>query len=301
MIDMFLSKLFKCQSLTEAEVKILCEKGIEELVKEPNIISLKSPITICGDIHGQFYDLMELFKVGGLPPNTNYLFMGDFVDRGFHSVETISLMVALRLRYPNRVTILRGNHESRQITQVYGFYDECMRKYGNSTVWKLFTDLFDYLPLSAIIDNSYFCCHGGLSPTIQTLDEIRQIDRKMEVPHEGGMCDLLWSDPDERIGWAPSPRGAGYMFGRDITSKFNKTNQTSMICRAHQLAMDGYSFNHNKECVTVFSAPNYCYRCGNMATFMEMDDSGDYVFKQFNPGPETEEKDTIKNIPDYFI
>lgn len=301
MIDQFLEKLYRCEYLTETELSHLCEKGIEILSKEENIVSLKSPITICGDIHGQFYDLMELFKVGGIPPDTNYLFMGDFVDRGFHSVETFSLLLCLRIKYPKKVTILRGNHESRQITQVYGFFDECMRKYGTNNVWRMFTDLFDYLPLSAMINDSYFCCHGGLSPSIETLDQLQKINRKIEVPHEGGMCDLLWSDPDERIGWGISPRGAGYTFGQDITIKFNKINKLSMICRAHQLAMNGYNFNHNEECVTVFSAPNYCYRCGNMATLMEMDDSGTYTFKQFLPAPETEEKENMTKIPDYFI
>nr|XP_057929123.1 serine/threonine-protein phosphatase 2A catalytic subunit beta isoform-like [Doryrhamphus excisus] len=301
MIDSFLEKLFKCEYLSESEIEALCKKGTEVLSKEPNIVSLKSPITICGDIHGQFYDLMELFKVGGMPPDTNDLFMGDFVDRGYHSVETFSLMLCLRIKYPKKITILRGNHESRQITQVYGFFDECTRKYGTSNVWRLFTDLFDYLPLAALINNTHFCCHGGLSPAIETLNQLHELDRKLEVPHEGGMCDLLWSDPDERPGWGTSPRGAGFTFGRDITMKFNKTNNLTMLCRAHQLAMNGYSFNHNEECVTVFSAPNYCYRCGNMATLMEMDDTGNYIFKQFLPAPETEEKENITKIPDYFV
>lgn len=135
------------------------------------------PVTVCGDIHGQFHDLMELFKIGGKPPDTNYLFMGDYVDRGYYSVETVTLLLALKVRFKERLTILRGNHESRQITQVYGFYDECLRKYGNANVWKYLTDLFDYLPLTAVVADQVFCLHGGLSPTLETLDDVRKLDR----------------------------------------------------------------------------------------------------------------------------
>ena len=180
---------------------------------------------------------MELFKIGGKSPDTNYLFMGDYVDRGYYSVETVTLLVALKVRYKERITILRGNHESRQITQVYGFYDECLRKYGNANVWKYLTDLFDYLPLTAVVENKIFCLHGGLSPSLETLDQIKALDRVMEVPHEGPMCDLLWSDPDDRQGWGISPRGAGYTFGQDISEKFIQDNGLATIARAHQLVM----------------------------------------------------------------
>jgi serine/threonine-protein phosphatase 2A catalytic subunit len=132
---------------------ILIFQAKEIFQKESNVQAVKAPVTVCGDIHGQFYDLMELFKIGGKAPETNYLFMGDYVDRGYYSVETVTLLVGLKVRYPTRIYMTRGNHESRQITQVYGFYDECMRKYGNANVWKYFTDLFDYLPLTAIVDS----------------------------------------------------------------------------------------------------------------------------------------------------
>ena len=178
---------------------------------------------------------------------------GDYVDRGYYSVETVTLLVALKIRYPQRITILRGNHESRQITQVYGFYDECLRKYGNANVWKFFTDLFDYLPLTALIDNQIFCLHGGLSPSIDTLDNIRALDRIQEVPHEGPMCDLLWSDPDDRCGWGISPRGAGYTFGQDISEAFNHNNGLTLIARAHQLVMEGYNWSQDRNVVTIFS------------------------------------------------
>ncbi len=223
------------------------------------------------------HDLSELFRIGGNSPDTNYLFMGDYVDRGYYSVETVTLLVALKVRYRDRITILRGNHESRQITQVYGFYDECLRKYGNANVWKYFTDLFDYLPLTALIEDQIFCLHGGLSPSIDTLDHIRSIDRIQEVPHEGPMCDLLWSDPDDRCGWGISPRGAGYTFGQDISEAFNHNNGLTLVSRAHQLVMDGFNWSQERNVVTVFSAPNYCYRCGNQAAIMEIDENLKYT------------------------
>lgn len=194
--------------------------------------------------------LIPSFPSTSLTPS---LIPGDYVDRGYFSVETVTLLVALKIRYPQRITILRGNHESRQITQVYGFYDECLRKYGNANVWKYFTDLFDYLPLTALIDNQIFCLHGGLSPSIDTLDNIRSLDRIQEVPHEGPMCDLLWSDPDDRCGWGISPRGAGYTFGQDISEAFNHNNGLTLVARAHQLVMEGYNWSQDRNVVTIFS------------------------------------------------
>jgi len=268
-------------------------------------------VTVCGDIHGQYYDLVELFKIGGECPDSNYLFMGDYVDRGYYSLETVTLLVCLKVRYKDRITILRGNHESRQITQVYGFYDECLRKYGNANVWKNFTDTFDYLPMTAVVANQIFCLHGGLSPSIDTLDHARALDRIQEVPHEGPMCDLVWSDPDDRCGWGISPRGAGYTFGQDITEHFCHMNDLSFISRAHQLVMEGYQWQHERTVVTIFSAPNYCYRCGNQAAIMEVDDRVETAskeqiadcikFSQFDPAPRDENWHKSTRTPDYFL
>jgi serine/threonine-protein phosphatase 2A catalytic subunit len=169
-IDKMIENLKGCNPLPEDQVRELCAHAKEVLVKEANVVSVRTPVTICGDIHGQFFDLKELFKIGGELPDNNYLFMGDYVDRGYYSVETVTLLVCMKVRYPSRITILRGNHESKQITQVYGFYDECLRKYGNAHVWQYFTGLFDYLPLCAVVENNIFCLHGGLSPSIDTLD-----------------------------------------------------------------------------------------------------------------------------------
>jgi serine/threonine-protein phosphatase 2A catalytic subunit len=300
-LDRQLSNLYNCKILSEAEVKSLCEKAKEILMKEDNVQPVSCPVTICGDIHGQFHDLLELFQIGGRCPFTNYLFMGDYVDRGYFSVETLSLLICLKVRYPTRIFLTRGNHESRQVTQVYGFYDECFKKYGSANDWKYFTELFDFLPLTALVENKFFCLHGGLSPNIATLDEVRGLNRKQEVPHEGAMCDLLWSDPEEREGWAPSPRGAGYIFGHDISSKFLHTNNITNICRAHQLVLQGYNWSHEKNVCTIFSAPNYCYRCGNQAAIMEVDENLNTNLQQFDPAPRRGEPHITKRTPDYFL
>ena len=302
-LDRQIEQLKRCEYIKEAEVKALCAKAREILVEESNVQRVDAPVTICGDIHGQFYDLKELFKVGGSVPDTNYLFMGDFVDRGFYSVETFLLLLALKVRYPDRITLIRGNHESRQITQVYGFYDECLRKYGSANVWKCCTDVFDYFSLSAIIEGTVFCVHGGLSPSITTLDQIRIIDRRQEVPHEGAMCDLMWSDPEDIDGWGLSPRGAGYLFGGEIVAKFNETNRLTLIARAHQLVMEGHkSMFDGDSLVTVWSAPNYCYRCGNVAAILELDEALNRQFKIFQAAAEGSRGVPVKTpVPDYFL
>jgi len=247
-----------------------------------------TPVTICGDLHGQFWDLLELLRKGGFVPETSYIFMGDFVDRGHHSLETFSLLMALKARYPDRVTLLRGNHESRQITQVYGFYDECHRKYGSAQAWKACCSVFDYLPLSALVDDSVLCVHGGLSPDLRTLDQIRTLSRAQEVPHEGAFCDLMWSDPDDVNSWAVSPRGAGWLFGAAVTAEFSHINDFTLIARAHQLVQEGYKFMFDQDLVTVWSAPNYCYRCGNLASMLNVKEGGQLGFTVFAEAPENE-------------
>jgi len=254
------------------------------------------PLQICGDIHGQFYDLLELFKVGGEIPDTNYLFLGDYVDRGHYSVETFLLLLCYKVRYPDRITLIRGNHESRQITQVYGFYDECLRKYGSVNVWRYCTDVFDYFSLAALVDDRVFAVHGGLSPQITTLDQIRVLDRRQEVPHEGPMCDLLWSDPEELDGWGLSPRGAGYLFGDEVTKKFNRVNGLNLVARAHQLVMEGYKLMFDEQLVTVWSAPNYCYRCGNVASILELDENLVRSFKIFEAAPQESRNTPSKKL-----
>ena len=298
-------------------------------MKESNVVHIAAPVTVVGDIHGQFFDMIEIFKIGGFCPDTNYLFLGelaanmltcsverllccgasstlfqtwtskagantdyclgDYVDRGLFSVETISLLVCLKLRYPSRVHLIRGNHESRGVTQSYGFYTECNRKYGNANVWHYFTDMFDFLTLSVVINNQIFCVHGGLSPSIHSIDQIKIIDRFREIPHEGPMADLVWSDPDsERDEFSLSPRGAGYTFGAQVVKKFLDVNKMTHILRAHQLCQEGYQVLYDDRLSTVWSAPNYCYRCGNMASVLEVSDQGERFFNVFDAAPEND-------------
>lgn len=299
--DKWLDQLYDCKHLTEDQVASLCRTAREILIEEANLQPVSCPVTVSGDIHGQFYDLMELFRIGGKPPFTSYAFMGDYVDRGYYSLECISILVVLKVRYREKIYITRGNHESRQITQVYGFYDECLRKYGTCNVWKYYTDLFDFFPLAVIVENQIFCLHGGLSPQIDTLDHIMGLDRVQEVPHEGPICDLLWSDPGESVGWGTSSRGAGYTFGQDISDQFNHANDLALISRAHQLVMEGYNWCHNKSVVTIFSAPNYCYRCGNQAAIMELDEHLESIFLQFDPAPKERVQLAKQLVPDYFL
>lgn len=301
-LDSWVDQLRKCKFLPEPDLKRLCEivKGL--LLEESNVQPVSSPVTVCGDIHGQFYDLLELFRTGGDIPETNYVFMGDFVDRGYYSLETFTLLLALKARYPNKITLLRGNHECRQITQVYGFYDECQQKYGNPNAWKYCTQVFDYLTLAALIDGRILCVHGGLSPDLKTLDQIRTIPRNQEIPHEGAFCDLMWSDPEDIENFQVGPRGAGWLFGSRVTTEFCRINKLELICRAHQLVQEGYKYMFpDKNLVTVWSAPNYCYRCGNVASILELDANLNRQFKIFNAVPDSERVIPPRTSMPYFL
>jgi len=287
-------------------LKAACHRLKSILVDENNVQPVLLPVVICGDIHGQFFDLLELFNIGGKIPEKNYVFLGDFVDRGYNSVETFELLLLLKIRYPACITLLRGNHESRQITQVYGFYDECLRKYGNSNPWKYCTEIFDYLTLSAIVENSIFCVHGGISPDIKLLDQIRTINRVQEIPHDGPFGDLVWSDPDDIDAWAVSPRGAGWLFGERPTRHFNQLNGLDLVARAHQLVQEGYRYmfpsaSESGLLVTVWSAPNYCYRCGNVASILDVDEDEVRNFKMFKEVPSSAKALPPRQVVPYFL
>ncbi|KAF7081543.1 hypothetical protein CFC21_085476 [Triticum aestivum] len=259
--------------LSEAEIRHLCVTAKGIFLSQPNLLELEAPINVCGDIHGQFSDLLRLFDYGGLPPTANYLFLGDYVDRGKQSIETICLLLAYKIKFPDNFFLLRGNHECASINRIYGFYDECKRRFS-VRLWKLFTDCFNCLPVAALIDEKILCMHGGLSPDLDSLDRIAEIQRPVDVPDQGLLCDLLWSDPDrESPGWGENDRGVSFTFGADKVAEFLNKHDLDLICRAHQVVEDGYEFFADRQLVTIFSAPNYCGEFNNAGALMNVDAS----------------------------
>ena len=302
MEDKWLEDLKELKCLPKKDLKLLCEKAKEIFIEESNVQNVSAPVIICGDIHGQIYDLLELFKKGGDIPSSRYIFMGDYVDRGYNGVEVLELLLALKIKYPEHITLLRGNHESRQICFAYGFYEEITRKYGNANAWEYFTDLFDYLPLAALVEGKLFCVHGGLSPFISTVDQIRLINRKMEIPREGVFCDLMWSDPDDIETWLMSCRGAGWIYGWKVVDEFTHINGLELICRAHQLVMEGFKYwFEKKNLCTVWSAPNYCYRCGNKASILKISSDLSRTIDYFDFSAKSTTSTPPKSLVPYFL
>ena len=258
--------------LSEAEIKFLISKSKKILMSQPIFLELESPITVCGDIHGQYPDLLKLFELGGFPPNTNYIFMGDYVDRGKQSIECICLLLAYKIKYDENFFILRGNHECGSINRIYGFFDECKRRY-NVKLWKLFVDLFNCLPIAASIDDKIFIVHGGSSPELKTVDQLQKVMRPTDIPEDGLLCDILWSDPDENAsGFGENDRGVSCTFNETVLKNFLAKNDLDLLCRAHQVVEDGYEFFGNRQLVTVFSAPNYCGEFDNSGAIMDVDE-----------------------------
>ena len=263
----------KTVDLKEEEIKYLIDKSMIIFKEQKMLIELEAPLRVCGDIHGQYYDLLRIFEHCGFPGEFNYLFLGDYVDRGKQSLETICLLLAYKIKYPSKVHLLRGNHESSVTNRIYGFYDECKRRY-NVRLWRNFTELFNYLPVAALIDEKILCMHGGLSPDLRNFSSISEISRPTEIPDSGLLCDLLWSDPDKEVlDFDENDRGVSVVFGEKIVQEFNRKNDLDLIIRAHQVVDDGYEFFAQRQLITIFSAPNYCGEFDNSAGIMIIDDA----------------------------
>ena len=290
-IDQFISDVLEHKDLDESDMICVLRMVQEILFEEGTILNLPKPITICGDIHGQFYDLLRLFEVGGDPATTRYLFLGDYVDRGYYSLETFALMVGYKIKYRDTFFMLRGNHESRGINTLYGFYDEIVSRYGHSGLWRMCNETMDMLPMAALVDNRVYCVHGGLSPDIRMVEELAGLERRSEIPQTGPISDLCWSDPEEITGWGRNTRGAGWLFGKRPTQEFLHNNGLNMLVRAHQLMNDGYHYHFGGDyCVTVWSAPNYMYRAGNLASVMKLGEGNQREFKTFEAVPADQRK-----------
>ncbi|KAI5958488.1 hypothetical protein CANMA_004214 [Candida margitis] len=258
------------------EIRYILGKSRQIFLEQPNLLRLSPPVKVVGDIHGQFHDLIRIFNCCGYPPYSNYLFMGDYVDRGEKSLETILLLLCYKIKYPENFFMLRGNHESANITKIYGFYDECKRRLKSPRMWKTFIDVFNTLPVAAIINDKIFCVHGGLSPELNDLSQIEDIKRPTDVPDKGLLADLLWSDPDPSIknfsltNWPKNDRGVSYCFGKKHVDYFCSKFKLDLIVRGHMVVEDGYEFFNKRKLVTVFSAPNYCGEFNNFGAIMSV-------------------------------
>ena len=262
-----IDNLYKGISPTSIEIEEIINTVLPIFNLEPNVLRLDMSIYICGDSHGQLYDIIHLFELYGEPNKSNYIFLGDYVDRGYYSVELICLLLCYKIKYPLNIYLLRGNHETNSVNSEYGFLDEINAKYLNSNLFELFNNLFKYLPISAIIDSRIFCVHGGISPQLQFISQIDELDRKVEPDYESLLSHLLWSDPFEVDEWKRSSRRSGYLFNENHCKEFLNNNNLKMIVRSHEM-VDGYKLMFNNLLATVWCAPNYCYLCGNLGSVL---------------------------------
>jgi serine/threonine-protein phosphatase PP1 catalytic subunit len=299
--EYYTSKSSEEQRIPEGLIVQILVKARAILASEPILVEVESPVYVCGDLHGQYYDLINIFKrcppLGGgvfgmdsKKPRSegedsspdevfNFLFLGDYVDRGARSIEVVVTLLALKIIAPQRLTMLRGNHEDEQIMLLYGFYDECKRRYGVK-LFKMFTDLFRILPVAALVNSSIFCMHGGLSAELRFVKDVPDI-RPCNVPHSGVICDLLWADPEadlpDGVDWAPSSRRISAVFSERALERFLVENDIDLVCRAHQVVEEGFQFfpDHKKRfLLTIFSATNYCSEFGNRGGVLCVDKRG---------------------------
>lgn len=288
--------LFHEGRLQPNDVITIIEAATTIFANEPTLLMVDAPVTVCGDIHGQYYDLVKLFDVGGSPAQNSYLFLGDYVDRGNFSVECVLLLYSYKICYPNSFFMLRGNHECRHLTEYFTFKEECKHKYSQD-IYDLLMDSFDALPLGAVLNDQFLCIHGGISPSIKTLEDIKNIDRFKEPPQYGAMCDLLWADPMEDFNDDSAElfkfndnRGCSFLFSFRAACEFLDRNGLLCIVRAHEAQDPGYKMHRKNpdtgfpSVITLFSAPNYLDAYNNKGAILRYKDNVMDI-RQFNHSP----------------
>uniref|UniRef100_A0A1I7RVW4 Serine/threonine-protein phosphatase n=1 Tax=Bursaphelenchus xylophilus TaxID=6326 RepID=A0A1I7RVW4_BURXY len=285
----------KSQSLfSESELVELCYRARETFWMEKSMVSVKAPVSICGDIHGQFEDLLALFRLNGFPPEKKYVFLGDYVDRGPFSIEVVGLLFAYKVMYPDDIVLLRGNHESRPVNMQYGFFLECKKRYSTS-LYEVFQYVFYCMPFCALVDKRILCMHGGISEDLKDFGQMDRIERPCDIPDLGILADLTWADPDPNIElYEDSPRGAARVFGEAALEAFCKQLGLELIVRAHQVVNDGYEFFCNRKLVTIFSAPYYCAQFENAAAIMNVTKDMEISFTIFRPRIKNKKKLTTR-------
>lgn len=258
----------------EENVLLSITKSVNDIVKkEPNLLDIKAPVYVFGDIHGQYSDLLRFIEMTKLPPKVKLLFLGDYVDRGDNSIEVLTLIFALKIKFPNKVFMIRGNHECSELNSNYGFKDECEERYpkNGSMIWKKINETLHNISIAALINKKIFCVHGGISMDLESLTDINKIKKGTNIPNSGLLCDLTWSDPKKHSNnFMDNDRGVSYTFNDKIVEQFCNKHDLDLVCRAHQVVNNGYKFFASNRLVTVFSAPNYCGEVGNSGSVMNV-------------------------------
>ncbi|KAM3724898.1 Serine/threonine-protein phosphatase PP1-gamma [Dirofilaria immitis] len=302
--DNLMMKLFDCITIDSRNRKVVNDvlkdinmikrmiaRSKEILQDECSLLEITVPVNICGDIHGQYVDLLRIFQQCGRPPHERYLFMGDYVDRGPNSLEVICLLLLLKIRFPTKIFLLRGNHECSFVNQTYGFRDELNDRFNDdNALWNKFQDLFNWLPFAAYVSKRILCMHGGLSPKMTNLDILRNLKRPTDPINDSIEVDLLWSDPDATMSngpndpnFGPSLRGISHHFNQSAVVTLCQQCKLDFIVRAHQVVQDGYEFFAGRHMITIFSAPNYCGKFNNCGAVLAIDEELRCAFVTLTP------------------
>jgi diadenosine tetraphosphatase ApaH/serine/threonine PP2A family protein phosphatase len=292
----------KFQKFVEMESLIdLCQSASAVFAQEPTLLRLNAGLKIVGDIHGNADDLLRIFERCGYPPDTRYLFLGDYVDRGQYSIEVLTLLFSLKCKYPDHLYMLRGNHETSSIASTYGFLNECCQKFSR-LLFLEFSEVFQNLPIAAVIDDVIFCVHGGVSPLLGDLESFEKLPKPRSLL-TGVFIDVLWSDPSLAvIDFVPSPRGLGYLFGEECLNSFLDQNNLHLMIRSHESCPNGihWALGRAGRCITIFSSPDYCGG-GNRGAVIRISEELVIDKLQFKPLTDSEKKNRRVVFPDWLI